>query len=105
MLAHIDKDSPLYFSNTVCVCCVHVCVYVRHSEREYQLQAGSALLSNMFSCCAIVLAYITQKSAVCYASVSLPVQQFVLHIPRHHHIVRGIMLIGLKVWKSPLYSP
>jgi len=51
----------------------------------------------------MVLAYITQKSAVCYVSMSLPVQQFVLHIPRHHHIVRGMMLIGLKVWKSPLF--
>ena len=59
----------------------------------------------MLSCCAIVLAYITQKPAVCYASMSLPVQQFVLHIPRHHHIVRGMMLIGLKVWKSPLFRP
>lgn len=59
----------------------------------------------MFSCCAIALAYITQNPAVCYASMSLPVQQFVLHIPRLHHIVRGMMLIGLKVWKSPLFYP
>lgn len=65
----------------------------------------STRLSNMFSCCAMVLAYVTQKPAVCYVSMSLPVQQFVLHIPRHHRIVRGMMLIGLKVWKSPLFYP
>ncbi len=73
--------------------------------REHRLHAGSTLLSNMFFCCAVVLAYITQKPAVCYVPMSLPVQQFVLHIPRHHHIVRGMMLIGLNVWKSPLYHP
>lgn len=41
----------------------------------------------MFSCCAT--AYITQKPAVCFVSMSLPVQQFVLHIPRLHYIFRG----------------
>ena len=36
--------------------------------------------------------------------MSLPVQQFLLHIPRHHHIVKGMIFIGLKVWKSPLFQ-
>lgn len=104
MLAHIDKDPPLHFSNTECV--LYFCMCVWHSEREHPLHVVRAtLLSNMFSCCSIVLAYITQKPAVCCVSMSLPVQQFVLHIPRHHHIVRGMMLIGLKVWKSPLFYP
>lgn len=61
--------------------------------------------SKEYSCCATVLAYITRRPAVCYASMSLPVQQLVLHIPRFHHTVRGVMLIGLKVWKSPLSYP
>lgn len=104
MLAYIDINSPLYFSNIECV--LYLAMYVWHSEREHPLHVvRSTQLSNMFSCSAIVLAYITQKPAVCFVAMSLPVQQFVLHIPRHHHIVRGMMLIGLKVWKSPLFYP
>lgn len=80
-------------------------VYVSVTQSQHPLHVvRSTILINMLPCCAIVLAYITQKPAVCYASMSLPVQQFVLHIPRHHHIVRGMMLIGLKVWKSPLFN-
>lgn len=100
-VAQTDKEPPLYFSKRVCT----MFVYVSVTQSQHPLHVvRSTIIINMLSCCAKVAAYITQKPSVCYASMSLPVQQFVLHIPRHHHIVRGMMLIGLKVWKSPLFS-